>query len=182
MLTTNLLTPQEKKAVRLEEARRLVMFFAGLSAAGLAIVSSLLLPSYLPLVMQRRGLEESLFLEEQAAERFQVKKTLLSLREVLAEINVLKTQVTAPAKASEILEQFLAPAEGGITIAFLGIKNDGEVMLNGLAATRKDLLQFEKTLRESNKFEDITSPLSNIIRETNINFSIRGKLKSVYRL
>ena len=103
MLTTNLLPPQEKKAAWLEETRRLVIFFAGLTSSVFMVAYSLLLPSYLPLVMQRRGLEESLFLEEQAAEHFQVKKTLMSLREVLAEINILKTQVTAPAKASEIM-------------------------------------------------------------------------------
>lgn len=182
MLTTNLLLPQEKKAVWLEETRRLVVFFACLAVVGLIAASSLLLPSYFPVVIQRQGLEKSLLLEEQAAEHFQVKKTLMALREVLAEINILKTQAAAPANASEILEQFLTPAGGGITIVFFGIKSDGETVLNGLAATRRDLLQFEKTLRDSNKFENITSPLSNIIRETNINFSIQGKLKSMYRL
>ena len=182
MLTTNLLLRQEKKAVWLEETRRLVVFFAGLSVVGLIVASSLLLPSYFPFVIQRQGLEESLLLEEQAAEHFQVKKTLMAVREVWAEINILKTQAGAPSKASGALEQFLTPAGGGISIAFLGIKNDGEMVLNGTAATRRDLLQFEKALRDSNKFEDITSPLSNIIRETGINFSIRGKLKSMYRL
>ncbi len=181
MLTTNLLPEQEKKAIWLEESRRLILFFTGFVVVELVIVSFLLLPAYLPLVMQRRGLEESLRLEEEAAEHFQVKKTLVALRETVAEINLLKAQTLAPAKASEILDQFLSSGSG-ITIAFFGIKSDGEVVLNGTAAARKDLLQFEKTLRESNKFEDITSPLSNIIRENNINFSIRGKLKSLYRL
>lgn len=182
MLTTNLLPPQEKKAIWLEETRRLILFFLGLAAAGLLMLSALLLPSYLPLVIQRRGLEESLFLEEQAARRFQVRETLVGLEEILDKTNVIKSQATAPSRASDLLEQFLASAGPNITIAFFGVKSGGEVVLNGQAAGRRDLLQFEKTLRESSWFEDISSPLSNIIRETDINFSIRGRLKSVYRL
>lgn len=181
MLTANLLPPQEKKELWIEETRRIIVFFALIISGLLIVSSSLLLPSFLPLVMQRRGLEDSLRVEEEASLRLEVKKKINSARAVAAGIKAIENYAALSSRPSHTLEEFLTKAGEGVAITFLNIKKDGEFGMIGRARTRRDLLRFEENLRESNKFEGLSSPLSNIIRETNINFSLQGKLKSMYR-
>ncbi|MBI2640412.1 MAG: hypothetical protein HYW91_00825 [Candidatus Sungbacteria bacterium] len=182
MFTINLLPQEEKRLVRLEEARRIIRFFAGGLISVLFIGSALLAPSFLPLFLERRELERSLQLEKEAGQALNVAEATARLRAFKSALFSIKAFVQTPPRASEILEDLFRQSRDGITIVNITIKKGGDVILTGTAESRDNLLRFEKNLRDSGKFQEISSPLSNIIRETNINFTMKGKLKPAFSL
>ncbi|MBU1160463.1 MAG: hypothetical protein V1768_01755 [Patescibacteria group bacterium] len=64
-------------------------------------------------------------------------------------------------------------------INFFSIKIDKDkqqIDLKGVAVTRKGLLDFKKSIEESDKFSNIYFPINNLLKENNINFEITAKL------
>jgi len=182
MLTTNLLPSAQKKEVKLEEIRRLVLFFATSAVTILILSSFLLLPSFLTFYFEEKELRRLLTLEEEAASHLGLKETIQNLNALKAQSNALKAYLLQPQVVSEILESLLEDAGPGMVFNDLSIKPGNSVSLQGTAPTRQVLLDFEKKLRESGRFQEVSIPLSNIIRETNINFTLQGKLNPLYRL
>lgn len=182
MLTINLLPTEEKKIVKLEETRRLILFFAGGLVGVFIIGSALLSPSFLPLYLERSELERSLRLEEEARAALKVDEVFGRIHRFESAISSVRNFTRVSPRASEILEELLAHAGSGIALDNVTVKKGGETVLTGMAQGRRDLLQFEKNLRDSDKFQEISSPLSNIVRETNINFTLQGRLKPVHGL
>lgn len=182
MLTTNLLPANSRRALWFEEVRQIIIFFAAGTIIILLIASSLLLPSYLPLFLERKELERKFMLEEEALQRLKVQETIVKIRSVKAAIVSLKNFVNTSGRASAILTSLLGKAGQNITITIATVRSSSEVSFRGIARTRQDLLSFEAALRNSGRFQDIASPLSNIIQETNISFVIEGKLKPAFGL
>lgn len=181
MFFINLLPPSEKKIVRTEEATRAVIFFSGLALVIFFAVSILLIPS---LLLTRRAtveLSRALALEEESARQGAGAEALAEARAVRDAVGVMRAHTEEPTRASVLLARFIAPGPG-ITIRSFIISGDGQIALTGHAETRANILRFEEGLRASNRFYEITFPLSNITRERDIQFSAQGKLKPEHGL
>lgn len=178
MLISNLLPEEEKKIIRTEEARRLVIFFVLGIIVIFLIASFLLLPSYVPLYLEQRELGNKLSLEEEAVRKLKVQETIALVRSQKASIASIINSLGTSGRASVLMRQFLGSAGAGVVLQNLTVQRDGTVFLRGTARTRQMLLGFEKALRDSGQLQEISSPISNIIHETNIDFVIQGKLKS----
>lgn len=181
MLTTNLLPHKEKRMIQLEEARRTVRVLTVGTVVMFLVGSVFLLPSYLPLALEEGELARLLTLEEQASRALGVDAINVELRNVQSRVRSLQAFLSEPQRASVLLAGFLETGTG-VNVVSLNLKQDGSFSVNGVAATRRDLLDFEKALRDSGRFETLSSPLSNITRESRITFVIQGKLKSLHRL
>lgn len=182
LLNINLLPSGEQKALAREELRRIIQFF-GLSISGIFFVGILLLfPSYFPLFFEERGLEQSVKIERDASEQLHVDETLKKVRFVKDALDSFSSSLARQKKTSEALVPFFSSRGSGISFTILTIKKEGNVVLSGRAEKRSDLLAFEKMLRESERFQEITFPLSNIVREIDIQFTMQGKLKPAYGL
>ncbi len=177
MLTINLLPSQERKIVEFAKTRRVMAFLAILASTLFLFASSLLLPSFLPLYFERRELERSLVLERMASAALKVDETVVRIRALQSVISTAKNSLSAPLKASFILDSILERLGNAITLTKLTVLKEDTIFLTGSAKTRRDLLNFEKMLRDSGQFQDISSPISNIIRDVDISFSIQGKIK-----
>ena len=182
MLSTNLLPAKQKNIIWCEEIRRSVRFFTIAVISVFVVASALLSPSYLPIVMTTRDFERRLSMEEETAHTLRSLETIDETKQLKRRIRSLKERFSSPPKALPLLSQFLNELPPGIAVSSFTLNKNGEVSMRGEAETRKDLLQFEQVLRESGKFEGISSPLSNIIRETDINFFIQSKLKTRFGL
>lgn len=180
MFNSNLLPGVEKKEVKREETRRIITFFSLGTAVMFLLASVLLLPSYLPLFSQRQELERSLDLERQISSALGVTEnlgTVIAVRRTLASV---RDFLDAPRSTSGTMQWFFDQAGADVALQSLSLREGGLVSIGGVAKTRRALLDFEKKLRESGRFQDIASPLSNIIQEANINFTMQGKMKSLY--
>lgn len=182
MLTTNLLPRDEKSSIRSEENFRLVLILVVGFFLAFLVGSLLLLPSYLPFVFARKEFLRQLTVEEELTKQRNVSKIAADANNLKNRLGFLKSYLIKPARGSTLLRDFLGASAGGITISTLSVKKDGFVLIRGEARTRSDLLRLESLLRDSGKFDTISSPLSNIIREINVNFSIEGSLKPHVRL
>lgn len=181
MLNINLLPAEEKRLVWFEESRRIVLFFALGIAAIFATSSILLLPSFLAFYLEKQELGRSIQLEEEASRRLKVSDILTASRKINLAIASIKEFSSDSSKADSLLENMLGSADS-VVLANIGIKKTGDVILSGIAPARLDLLNFEKKLRSSGIFQEIYFPLSNIIREVNINFIMQGKLNPKFGL
>lgn len=177
MLTTNLLPLQEKKSIEREKTRRAVRYFAYLLSLIFWLGSILLLPAFLPAFFEEKEFLRSLFIEKNASEELRVEDSLDRARRIKTILSSLRARAATPRSISSFFEGIRREAGESIMISTFSVKKDGAVFIAGSARTRRDLLDFEQRLRDSGRFLEISSPLSNLIREADVNFSIQGKLK-----
>lgn len=181
MLTTNLLPPKEKYHVRMCRIRRIIGFFTILAVGVCLLGAVLLLPSYLFSDISAAALANSLRLEEEAAARSHLHDAVAAARANAAQINEVGVFAGSSLGAADLLESFFN-AVPGITIEELVIKEDGNVSMGGIARTRADLLSYESRLRNSNVLESASIPLSTVIQEGDIHFTVQGVLRPGHHL
>jgi len=177
MLNTNLLPPDAREALWYEEQSKLITFFLFIVGLVFLVGFVFIVPSYASISAQESGLKERLLLEEGVSKRFFVDQSLNQIGSVNAEIKQVHDYFVKSSGASELLTEFLDKAGGGVLLSYLSVREGGLVTIQGRAATRRDLLGFEKQLREGQHLQDISFPLANIVKDRDIDFSLQGKLK-----
>ncbi|MFY9462952.1 MAG: hypothetical protein WAP52_02065 [Candidatus Sungiibacteriota bacterium] len=177
MLAVNLLPQEEKVIIRMTEACRAVTLFT-LCFLLIAITGvALLLPSYFYSHFFRLELERTLAVAEQdASGRGTAHEILIEAKRIRNNIMEVRTSLTISAAGADIMEKFSAPGEG-IAVTSLFIRSTGDVAIDGRAGTRDQLLAFEQRLRASGLFLEVSFPLADIVRERDIRFSAKAKLK-----
>lgn len=182
MLTTNLLPPSAQKAVRLEEMRRIIQFFASGVAFIIAMGIVIAAAPYPSNIVVLQELKRSWALDEEASMRLGVNGIMARIETINRVLEALKANVSLSSRASRVSDEIFSRTGPGVEIQQLSVRDGEDIAMRGLAATRHDLLAFEKKLRESELFQDISSPLKNIIKETNITFDLQARLKPEFSL
>lgn len=182
MLTANLLPPVEKKFLALEKVRRITRFFAILLSAIFILATLFVLPSYFILTFEVKELLRSLDIEETASRELTAGSIFDRASNIRKAMVAIRGGGETSRRYSERLDDFFLVKSGAVSITTLNIRKDGNFSISGVAQTRRSMLDFEGALRDSGKFQEISSPFSNIIPERNIHFTLQGKYKSVYGL
>ena len=177
MLSINLLPSREKELIWFEEARRIVFFFTMLVVIILLIGSVLLIPSFVTLFSGQRELNALIKKEEKVSEDLGVQEVMALAKEAYLSAQALCEYLSEPPRAAALFEKLLATVTPYVVLSDLEVKKTGQITLTGVALTRQELLNFEKRLRDSGILQEISFPISNIIKETNINFVMQGKIK-----
>ncbi len=181
MLDANLIPEEQKKIIASEQWLRVVRFF-GIGATAILIIGiALLAPSYLPLYFQSRELERDLAMRQVEGKKINADEIVAVVSNIQSIISSLRQSAANPTGALGIFD-LLTANQRGIDISAFTIDKLGNVSITGHANTRTDLLAFEQRLRGSSHFQDITSPLANMIQETDISFNFKGTLKPNYTL
>lgn len=177
MLTANLLPPEEKKLIKLEEYQLMVRFFGIGIAVTLMIGLVLLTPSYIFLSAEKMNLEQEGTTEAGLVKKLKLGEAFSNAAQVQALLTEMRTFLGRPSHASDLVKTFFADAPG-VRLETLSITSGGDVVLSGFAQTRDDLLNFQKRLQDSQMLDTITFPISDIIRSANLHFTMNGKLKT----
>lgn len=181
MLTANLLPPEGKKLIKLEECIRMVRFF-GIGIAALLVVGLILLiPSYMFLSRDKRNLEKESAAVAALAQKLRLEEMRSSAIHAHGLLTEVRTFLDRPSRASELISALFVEADG-VRVETLSITAGGDVILNGFAETRDDLLDFHTELQDSKMFDVITFPISDIIHSADIQFTMNGKLKAEKKL
>lgn len=180
MLTSNLLPSKEKEEVRYEEIRIIIRFFAYSAATVLIMGLILLLPAFLSLAFEKGEFDRSLKIEEEAALDFEIKDSKSRITALKTELSLITGYILDSSRASAIVSDIFFDSPAGIDIQEIRVGKDGALIVSGVAGTRRDLLNFEKKLRNSGKLQELMAPVP--VKEFEINFNLQGKLKSVYGL
>lgn len=93
------------------------------------------------------------------------------------EINSLAGNVATFIKSvvppQEIINLLARAKTDGVTLSYFKINYEtGEIILRGLADTRKNLLDFKNSLEKEEKLSDVRLPVTSLVEEVNISFEI----------
>lgn len=177
MLNLNLLPPEEQRALAYVMRRRAVAAAAGALAGALAVFAILLLPTLFALALQRADAVRATALERESQERLGIEAEA----ERIGEANRLAERAIEFDRTRQELFPLVTAAISAvaepISIERMSLQPGRGLDITGRAPTRKDLLVFLEALEARGVFGEVSSPVSNLIRETNISFSISAALR-----
>ncbi|MDZ7799121.1 MAG: hypothetical protein U5L76_06005 [Patescibacteria group bacterium] len=78
---------------------------------------------------------------------------------------------------SDYLKDYTKIIPSDLKLTNLSVNNETNlIQIKGLAPTREVFLQFKTNLENSNLIKEIDSPISNLIKKVNVDFTISGKM------
>ncbi|MFH0906998.1 MAG: PilN domain-containing protein [bacterium] len=171
MLQLNLLSPAEKEKIKMNKFIHFIVFF-GISFLALLIVFSLLLASVLfsssIIVKSQNKLIEVRENDEKSQQLVEIETKINNVNEHINQINIKQKNSVIWTFVFEELSK-LTPL--GIYLNSFSYYISGNIIsISGNADNRDNLLLFKKALEQSPYFDEIDSPLSNLIKQTDIDF------------
>ena len=175
----NLLPEEQREKIKKEyKIRRLVVasFFIFIS---LVIASVSLLPPYL---ISKEKLDES----NKHLNTFSNSPIIKKSQDLSSETDAINGKIKSLSVSNsvyiyDILNKILDKKTDQISIKnFVYLKKDNNnvsVTLSGLANSRESLIGFEKNLQNETYFSSVDFPVSNLAKDTNIDFSIQIGIK-----
>lgn len=175
----NLLPPEEKK----EAARERMWRFFTVLLTGCAAVCwagvVLLLPSYFFTEYQRREFVQSLEAFTLSPEIQRTEEREKSAKALGAKATELGAALSKFRSAAEPLKAILEARSEGVqilTLSYGTTKDGGKIAVTGRAPRRADLLDFSKRLEVRKEFKKVVSPVSNFLKEENLEFLLSLEL------
>jgi Tfp pilus assembly protein PilN len=176
MIELNLLPPEEKQEIAGQKAFRKALISGSLSLIFVLIFLAILSSIWLYSLIQLRsiqGIAKELEATPQNQAFGDIKKQIDDINQKLQSFSKLKSQEKDYSFYLEKLIELANPS-----IKFSSVSFDGsKVSLSGQALTREALLAFKDALGGSSFFQNINTPLSNFLKQNNIDFTFSFELK-----
>ncbi|MDP3958351.1 MAG: hypothetical protein Q8Q36_02725 [bacterium] len=171
----NLLPDSAKEAARAEYRRRLAVSSLVLFLTASFFVFLFLAPSYLLAYVKLASLEERRALFRKSIEEATAVKELALLE---AELSVLRPKEAAPPVAA-LIEAVVKDKGPSVRLRQFSYERRGKTAkfdVSGSAATRASLIAFVDRLKKREEFEDVFSPVSNLVRDKDVEFTVQISL------
>lgn len=168
----NLLPNSKKQVVRAEYRRRVAVVALSLFLAASFFAFLFLVPSYLLSYLKLVSLEERAALFKKSIEEETAAKELARLE---TELSLLRVGETAPS-ASAFIEAVVKEKGAAVRLKQISYERRGKTAkfdVSGSAATRASLIAFVDRLKARNEFEDVYSPISNLVKDKDITFTVQ---------
>lgn len=175
-----LLPEEEKKKVRHEYARRRVVVILEALVVALLFVIVGLLPSYLLSEVRQSELADKHNNPGTHLTQGEMQGLKSWLSNFSLKIDTLTSTTTMSATPSLIIQDILSARVSGITMKEFSLgtnKKTPTLSVAGVALTRQQLLAFEKSLKDLNKFSQVVLPVSNLAKDRDISFRLDLVLK-----
>lgn len=178
MLDLNLLPPAEKEQlVYIWRARALSVIASGFIAV-FAVSSVLLLPTFFLLFFQKIEAVRAVAIGRDAEERTGAGKRI----EAVARANRLASTVRDyEAKRGDLFglfESLFRNVPADVRLGSVAFRSQArELTVRGFAPTRQGLLLFLENMKANPRIAAVSSPVANLIREADIDFSVVVTLK-----
>lgn len=176
----NLIPPQGIRAAKREYVLRTAATALMLFGTIVLLLVAAHVPTYILVDAQIKTLE--LTAEKEAGREDAIKTAEAEVKRVQAVLAQLKK---TPSKTREIdvvteIEKYTSGAIElqNFTVTMENVKTD-LIQVRGIAATREALAQFKNALENSPLFEKADIPISDLVRETNLPFTITLTLTKV---
>jgi hypothetical protein len=167
----NLLPVENKVSIKKEYLRRLVVVF-GLFSFVTIIIAILLLVFLLFLVnKEKNDYSTYLSLEKKHLTFLDEEEVVSFVTDTNSKTAVFEKNSKESKKASDTIEKIIKAKTKGITIDRFSL-NGGDMSFSGTAQIRSDLSFFIDNLKKEPSFEKVDSPISNFLKENDINFNI----------
>jgi Tfp pilus assembly protein PilN len=144
---------------------------------GLVLISTVMLvPAYIVQTKRAEGAKALLESSLKTAKESGKQEGLAKLAATETKVKLLVSATSTPRVA-----QFIPPISSlltsGIRVTKINFLDTGTIELAGSAATRENMRDFILALEREEKFSEVLSPISNLVRETEIPFTISLLLK-----
>ena len=174
MINLNLVPAPHKKQIRREIILRTLGLGAGFLVVWTFVFFVIAGQAWLILSIQNDALKERLGVEEST----DTAQKTLAFEQTLEDANTFLSYTSTIRKEAYddvafLLEFTTSLIPEGITLRSFDVgTTTGKLVLGGRARYRDDLLVFEKRLKEHPEyFSEVTSPISNVLRPQDIDFS-----------
>lgn len=170
----NLLPPENRARVGYERLSRFFTLFHGIIAVILITGIILLLPTYFFLFFQNSGVAELVSAKRENVESDQARQSEERIKNLNTRLRRLEKEYSAnPISVTRYVHDIISRVPDGITLAHFSYQKDSAaITLRGTADTRDNLLRFIASLRSHSEFQNIKSPVENILQERNISFTL----------
>lgn len=177
----NLLPYADKKELEREKMRRfLAVALLGVSTL-FALGLFLMAPIYFSLTLQKKNLLEELSLASKNAPLERLGELEREIKNLNSKLLVLEEGSRKEYLVSEVFREALGLRSAGIELRHLSFHKPsggeaGRLNLGGRAQRREDLQTFIQALERSESFKKINSPVSNLLKKTEVEFSLELEL------
>lgn len=168
-----LLAEQQKKYLTRQYRLRLLSAVLFLIGGVILVSSGLLLPSRIMLQVERSAL-----IEEKIAQGKAIKaEDSKNLQQTLEEIKMMvKTATPEKTRIFTAIQTVLAKKPLGTSITSIsyirGVGAPSSLAIGGVAEERAQLLSLSKSLESEELFSDVSLPVSNLAKESNLIFTL----------
>lgn len=170
--TLNLLPKEDLHAIGYEKLSRVAVRMHIFTAAVIGVGAVLLLPTYFFLTLQESEVLRQIDIAKQSTEVHRVEQAETAIKAINTQLRVLSTASSHEPVAS-YLAAIQAQTTSGVVINQLSFSRaDNSIEVHGTATTREEFLQFLEALRSHALFTNITSPITNILKERKLTFTI----------
>lgn len=170
----NLLPENNKIEIKKEYTRRLFVVI-GAFTFFVALISAVILTCLLFLInREKNNFNRQLFISEQRFEFKDLKEILPGMENFAAKLSFLEKESDG-VKLSFLLGEILKRKSENVKIngfSYDKISGGGRILISGMAGSRQGLLSFVDALRSEPKFKDVQSPVSNLLKEKSLDFSL----------
>lgn len=181
-MAINLLPDAYKTEVRSEYRRRVIIGFGVLFAVIICVNAALLAPSWLAFASQERELQRQWDAIQKGSLFLKVSEIESSIRRLNRDIREYRAEDRAVNRVTPVFGAALESRRAGVaidTLVFAVPKNGSRAGLTiaGHAAGRAALIAFSKALGERPVIESVESPISNLLHENDINYTMTATLR-----
>jgi len=172
MLKLNLLPPQEKEVLKWDRLNRLLVFHFVWLFVLLGIFVILLVNTLFYLYILVNSQEEMIKIKQSDEKIILLTKKEEEIIRRNKELEQISSKQEEFILWTPILEETSVITPQGIYLENFSYQNmSDQVRISGWANTRSRLVKFDTLLRTNPYFTEVESPLTNLIKQTDINFS-----------
>ncbi len=172
LIKLNLLPPSEKEDLAFREKQRWVLLYGGAILGITLIFIVLLVANWLSVFIQLKNANTDLLNLQQGEKGLDIKTQEENFQNLNRILETIDRYQSNQKRFSLILIELAQITPANIHLESIDIKKD-QMTLSGFAPERKNLLEFEKVLKESHFFNSVENPLSNLIKAENITFYLK---------
>ena len=176
MIRLNLLPPQEKKRLESIKLNHLISFLAVWLSVFLIIFVIFLLSTFFSLsilLQEQRKLIEVRQSDPKTQYLLEIEEKIKQTNQIVKQVQLKQAEVIL---WTPLLEEISEIVPAGIYLNYFSYRTaKDQITLSGWANYRENLLGFQKSLEESSFFEEIEAPLTNLIKQKDIDFNFTFK-------
>lgn len=173
----NILPPTEKKDLSLERFYRWLVFYGNALIAIFLAFTALLFLIWFFILIQLKSYTANLEKTKTSFHGQDIENQQKSVDELNARLEKIAAIQNNHRFYSPLLIHLATIVPAGARLDAMIINEQNQVIISGYAPQRNHLLLLKETLGKSPFFEKINNPLSNLTKQTEINFSFRFNIK-----
>lgn len=178
----NLVPPAAKKSIAFEYWKRVIAVWLFLFSGAFVILAVFLLPTHMALRSEIGFLEETVAAGVDRFSNYDISATELITASKRAQLLLENNATNSPSGLIAVLTQYAGANVVVNNYQFTKLDSVPTITLAGLAVSRQDLARFRDSVSADSRFALVNLPISNLIKEKDLLFSMEITLATSTRI